>query len=146
MNDILTILNIGFLVFLLLFIIKQSKMSQELDALKAAIENDITVENSAITLLHGLKTQLDAAIAAQPADDGAALQALSTSLGASTTALAAAVAANTPVAATPASAAETTPPAQASSSEATAESSDATPAPAEATPDAAASTDETASS
>ena len=70
-------------------------MSAELDALKAAVARDTDVENSAITLLQGLKAALDAAIAA---NDPAALTALSASLGANSDALAAAVVANTPAA------------------------------------------------
>ena len=70
-------------------------MSAELDALKAAVARDTDVENSAITLLQGLKAALDAAIAA---NDPAALAALSASLGANSDALAAAVVANTPAA------------------------------------------------
>jgi hypothetical protein len=73
-------------------------MSTQLDALTAQVTQTNTVAASAITLLQGLKTQLDAAIAAQPGDDGAALDSLSTSLGTETTALAAAVTANTPAA------------------------------------------------
>jgi hypothetical protein len=66
-----------------------------LDDLKAAVTKDTDAENSAITLLQGLKTKLDAAIAA---GDPAALKALSDQLGTNTTALAAAVVANTPAA------------------------------------------------
>lgn len=71
------------------------KMAQELDTLKAAVARNTDVENSAVTLLQGLKSKLDAAIAA---GDPAALTALSTELGSSADALAAAVIANTPAA------------------------------------------------
>lgn len=54
--------------------------------------------DSAITLLQGLKAQLDAAIAS---GDPAAVQAVADNLGAETDKLAAAVAANTPSAPTP---------------------------------------------
>lgn len=72
-------------------------MSQALDDLTAQVAADATVEASAITLLNGLKTSLDAAIAANAAgDDSVALNALSASIGASKDALAAAITANTP--------------------------------------------------
>lgn len=75
-------------------------MSAQLDALTAQVQQNTTVIDSAMTLIAGLKTELDKAIAAQAGgDDGAALQALSASLAASDQALAAAVTANTPVAA-----------------------------------------------
>lgn len=75
---------------------KVSEMSAELDALSAEVTNATTVEQSAITLIQGLKAQLDAA-----GTDPVALKALSDSLGASDSALAAAVAANTPAASAP---------------------------------------------
>lgn len=78
-----------------LIIEKLNAMGAELDALKQQVADSITVEESAITLIEGLKTQLDAAIAA---GDPAALQALSDSLGAEKDKLAAAVTANTPAA------------------------------------------------
>jgi hypothetical protein len=67
-----------------------------LDDLTAAVTAETTVDQSAVTLLQGLKTQLDAAIAS---NDPAKLSALSSQLGASTAALSAAIAANTPAAA-----------------------------------------------
>jgi hypothetical protein len=70
-------------------------MANELDALTATVTRTADVEDSAIVLLQGLKTALDAAIAS---GNPAALTALSTSLGAKTDALAAAVVANTPAA------------------------------------------------
>ncbi len=90
------------------FVLKQKvlTMSAELDAkiaaLQASVTNDTAVEQSAITLLAGLKTQLDAAIAAAAAAGAtpAELQSLtdlSASIDSNATALAAAVAANTPV-------------------------------------------------
>jgi len=63
--------------------------------LQAAVASESTVVTSAITLLQGLKAQLDAAIAT---NNPAALQALSDNIAAQTTALAAAVTANTPAA------------------------------------------------
>lgn len=63
--------------------------------LQAAVAAEKTVVDSAVSLLNGLKAQLDAAIAA---GDPAALAALSADLGAQTAALAAAVAADTPAA------------------------------------------------
>lgn len=70
-------------------------MANELDNLKAAVAKDTEVDSSAITLLNGLKAQLDAAIAS---NDPAQLQALSDQLGTNAQALADAVTANTPAA------------------------------------------------
>lgn len=75
------------------------KMSKQLDTLTADVAQETTVVKSAVTLIGNLKTELDAAIAAQAnGDDGAALAALSTTLEGSATDLAAAIAANTPAA------------------------------------------------
>lgn len=68
-------------------------MANELEDLKAAVAKDTQVDQSAITLLNGLKTALDAAIAS---GDPAQLKALSDQLGTNANDLAAAVAANTP--------------------------------------------------
>lgn len=68
-------------------------MGQELDDLTAAVQKDTEVDQSAITLLNGLKAKLDAAIAS---GDPAALKALSDQLGSNADSLAAAVVANTP--------------------------------------------------
>jgi hypothetical protein len=68
-------------------------MAANLDDLTSEVERNTSVDQSAITLLEGLKAQLDAA-----GTDPAALQALKDSLAASSDALAAAVAANTPAA------------------------------------------------
>ena len=73
-------------------------MSAQLDSLRAQVERNTTVSESAITLLNGLKQQLDDAIAS---GDPNALQALSDQIGAETDKLAAAVTANTPAAPTP---------------------------------------------
>lgn len=70
-------------------------MAGELATLQAAVAHETDVVDGAIVLLEGLKTKLDAAIAA---GDPAALQALSDSIGAETEKLASAVAANTPAA------------------------------------------------
>lgn len=76
--------------------LKETLMSA-LDQLKADVAAQATVNASAVTLLAGLKTSLDAAIAANAeGDDGAALAELSSSLEASTSALSAAITANTP--------------------------------------------------
>lgn len=88
------------LASLLLIIIKQFKMSTQLDTLTQDVANDTVAEQSAITLLNNLSTQLKAAIASQPTDDGAALAALSTTLETNQAALAAAITANTPAATT----------------------------------------------
>ena len=68
-----------------------------LDTLTTEVTEATTVMASAATLIAGLKTSLDDAIAKLNAgDNGAALDALSTSLDTSANALANAVAANTP--------------------------------------------------
>jgi len=72
-------------------------MGTVLDTLTADVAAATTVEDSAITLLQGLKAQLDAA-----GTDPAALQALSASIESETAKLAAAVTANTPAAPPPA--------------------------------------------
>jgi hypothetical protein len=71
---------------------KVNTMSKILDTLKEQVAAAKTVGESAITLLNGLHTKLDEAIAS---GDMAALQALSDSLGANNQALADAVVANT---------------------------------------------------
>lgn len=70
-----------------------------LDALTSQVAQNVSVEQSAVTLIQGLAAQIAAA-----GTDPAALAALQTQLNTSATALAAAVAANTPAAsaATPA--------------------------------------------
>jgi len=70
-------------------------MANEMANLTAAVARNTAVTASALALIAGIKAQLDAAIAAE---DPAALQALSDSLGKDDDALAAAVAANTPAA------------------------------------------------
>jgi hypothetical protein len=71
------------------------KLMSALSDLQAKVAAEDTVVDSAITLLQGLKTALDAAIAAGNTD---ALVALSADIDAKTQALAGAVAANTPAA------------------------------------------------
>lgn len=66
--------------------------------LQTKVTNNTTVISSALTLIQGLKAQLDAAIAS---NDPAALQALSDQLDSADSSLAAAVAANTPAAPAP---------------------------------------------
>jgi hypothetical protein len=73
----------------------QRKIMSALTDLQAAVAAENTVIASAITLLNGLKAQLDAAIAS---GDPAALTALSADIAGQTAALAAAVQANTPAA------------------------------------------------
>lgn len=63
--------------------------------LQAKVAANTTVVQSAVTLIQGLKAQLDAAIAS---GDPAQLQALSDQLGTDDAALAAAITANTPAA------------------------------------------------
>lgn len=76
---------------LLLIIKNQTNMSAELDQLTTEVAETRTVIDSAITLIAGIKAQLDAA-----GTDPAALAALSASLDAGQQALADAIAANTP--------------------------------------------------
>ncbi len=68
-------------------------MADELKDLQAEVAASVTVEESAITLLDGLKSKLDAAIAS---GDPAALKALSDSLGSERSKLADAITRNTP--------------------------------------------------
>jgi len=68
-------------------------MSAELDALTAQVQQTETLEESAITLITGLATQLTAA-----KEDPAAIQALADSLQAEAAKLSAAITANTPAA------------------------------------------------
>ena len=70
-------------------------MAGELEQLKAAVVANTTVTESAITLLVGIKTKLDEAIAT---NDPAALAALSAELGGENQRLADAIVANTPAA------------------------------------------------
>lgn len=78
-------------------------IDDKITALQAEVANQTTVDQSAITLLQGLSTQLAAALAAA-ANAGAtpaqlqALTDLQTSLAANDTSLAAAVKTNTPAA------------------------------------------------
>ena len=93
-SEIVTLLN--------LVLARETAMAGELEALTAQVATNNTEIGSAITLLQGLKAALDAAIAAQQAgDNGAALAALSASLGTKDAELAAAIIANTPAAPTP---------------------------------------------
>lgn len=73
----------------------ETRLMSALDNLRAQVERNTSVTDSAITLLQGLKAQLDNAIAS---GDPAAVQAVADNLGAETDKLAAAVTANTPAA------------------------------------------------
>jgi hypothetical protein len=77
---------------------KVTAMSAQMDDLTAKVHANTDLLTSAVTLIQGLKTALDAAIAS---GDPAQLQALSDELGTSDAALAAAIAANTPAASAP---------------------------------------------
>lgn len=90
-------------------------MTASLDALTAQVQANSDATASAVALLGALKADLDAAIASQPEDDGAALQALSDKLAADDKTLADAVVASTPAdpsapVATPAAPVDTTQP------------------------------------
>ena len=80
-----------------------AKLDDQIATLQATVANDTTVEQSAITLISGLATQLQAALAAAQAAGAtpAQLQSLAdlqTQITSNSTALAAAVTANTPAA------------------------------------------------
>lgn len=75
---------------------KENTMSQQLDDLQTKVAANGTVILSAITLIRGIKQQLDAA-----GTDPVALKALSDQLDSQDTALAAAIVENTPSAAPP---------------------------------------------
>lgn len=72
---------------------KTTIIMTDLSELEAAVAKDTAVDQSAITLLNGLKAALDAA-----GTDPVKLKALSDQLGSNSDALAAAVVANTPAA------------------------------------------------
>jgi len=76
----------------------ETTIMADLNTLQADVTAEQTVEQSAIKLLGGLKTQLDAAIAANANGDPTKLADLSSQIEANTAALAAAVTANTPAA------------------------------------------------
>jgi hypothetical protein len=78
-------------------------LQDEIDALKAAVANEKTVDESAIALINGINQRIaDAVSAAQAAgatpDQLQSLNDLQTALQTESTALAAAVTANTPAA------------------------------------------------
>jgi hypothetical protein len=73
-----------------------SNVDQNFLALQAQVQQNVSVEQSAVTLIQGIAAQLAAAIAAANNGDSAALPALQQQLQTSATTLAAAVAANTP--------------------------------------------------
>ncbi len=82
---------------LLLLTSKIEKMENVLDDLKAKVAQSITVQKSAEALLSGLKSKLDAALAALASSgDTSALKNLSDELGAESSNLSAAITANTP--------------------------------------------------
>ena len=93
MKEYIAVVATVTLVIAIISLLKLKKMGQELDDLTAAVAKDIEVDQSAITLLNGLKAKLDDAIAS---GNPQALKDLSASIGSSTDALAAAVVANTP--------------------------------------------------
>jgi hypothetical protein len=70
---------------------KEIRMTQQLDDLTAAVEENTSLDNSIIQLVDGLAAQILAL-----KDDPAKLAALAASLKASSAAVAAAIAANTP--------------------------------------------------
>src|ERR1700722_463555 len=73
-------------------------MSTQLTALQAQVAQNTSVEQSAVTLINGLASQLAAAIAAQNNGTPWALPALQSELASRATAPAAAIRANTPAA------------------------------------------------
>jgi hypothetical protein len=87
---------IGFSILGIIGILTLKKlytMAGELDNLRAEVAENGSAIDSAITLLNGLKTRLDEAIAS---NDMSQVQALSEELSAKTDSLAAAITANTP--------------------------------------------------
>ena len=88
--------RLDYIISLLWALLREEiKVAGELDALRAQVANTTSVEQSAITLLQGLKTALDNAIAS---GDPGALVDLSAQLGVGAGALADAIVANTPAA------------------------------------------------
>jgi hypothetical protein len=87
------------LAFVLLLDVRRTQrrqghhMANALEDLKNSVANVLTVEQSAVTLIQGLKARLDAAIESGDPDQ---LKQLSAELGQSSAALSAAVLANTP--------------------------------------------------
>ena len=82
-----------------IILIRTHIIMNELQTLQAEVAKVVSVEQSAVTLLGGLKAQLDAAIATSiTAGNPTALNQLSADLTAQTDALTAAITANTPVA------------------------------------------------
>ncbi len=77
---------------------REDTMAKTLDDVLADVQAETTVTQSAITLLQGLKAQLDAAIAA---GDLGKVQQIADGIEANTAALSAAVSANTSAAPTP---------------------------------------------
>lgn len=75
-----------------------STTDQNFANLQAQVSQQVTVEQSAITLLNGLSQQLATAIAAANNGDSSALPALQQQLASSATALSQAITANTPTA------------------------------------------------
>jgi hypothetical protein len=79
-------------------------LSSDIASLQAAVANEVTVEQSAITLINGIPGMIASAVAAAQAagatpDQLTALANLQSQISSSATALAAAVTANTPAAA-----------------------------------------------
>lgn len=95
-NNVLISFGIIILVLLLFIIKKQIKMSAQLDQLTQDVTDITNVAEGAIALLGNLKTQLDAAIAANSNGDDTQLAALSETLEAEKQKLADAITANTP--------------------------------------------------
>ena len=91
--QIMSLLAIGAFPVTLFF--EARKIMSALESLRAEVARTTSVAESAITLITGLKTALDAAITSPTSE--ADLLALSASLGEETSKLAAAVSANTPM-------------------------------------------------
>jgi outer membrane murein-binding lipoprotein Lpp len=77
----------------------ENKVMAEIDDLKAAVANDTTVEQSAITLINGFAAMLAAALASNDTDLRAAVEDVANTVNTNATALASAVSAGTPPAA-----------------------------------------------
>lgn len=95
MQLLLLIIGIANFALTIFITTKLKKIMADLSKLQDEVANDVTVEQSAITLLQGLSAE----IAALPADQGA-IDDLAAKVKSSADALAAAVVANTPAAPT----------------------------------------------
>jgi hypothetical protein len=93
--------NVLLLVLIVLYVVKEKKMSDQLKNLQDQVTKSNQVMASAATLIGGIADRIKQAMDADEVQDAQALSALADELTGSTDALAAAVAANTPAAEEP---------------------------------------------